>query len=214
MKAYNTADQQLHVLSQLIAKANRTFVPAKEDDSHTNISFDSLANRIVGRWIFSPNGSILLTLNLSSLDFEWLDASYNVLQTIPSVCKTMAEIEQGIFKGLPKLGLKSDGFSDNLHYEIPEYSVSKELIPSMGVGEFNDWRYFRKLANEASEMALEKIGAEGEVRIWPHHFDTGIYAQLSKQLGLGFGLAMEDMAVCPLLFQLAKEKNIGTWLEL
>jgi len=28
------------------------------------------------------------------------------------------------------------------------------------------------------------------------------------------GLAMEDMAVCPLIYNLAKEKNIGTWLSL
>ncbi len=35
-----------------------------------------------------------------------------------------------------------------------------------------------------------------------------------RNFSANLGLAMEDMAVCPLLFQLAKEKNIGTWLKL
>ena len=33
---------------------------------------------------------------------------------------------------------------------------------------------------------------ENEICIWPHHFDTGIYVQVTDDLGLGFGLAMED----------------------
>lgn len=209
MKAYNTADRQLHVLSQIIAKANRTFVPALEDDSHTNLSFDSLANRIIGRWIYSSNGSIILTLDLSSLDFEWLDASYNVLQSVPSVCKTITEIEQEISRGLLKLGLEPDGFSEKLHYDIPEYSLSKGLFPSIGIVEFNDWRYYRKLANVASALALEKMEAEGEVRIWPHHFDTGIYALANNGVGIGFGLAMEDSMVGTPYFYIAGYPNNG-----
>lgn len=35
-----------------------------------------------------------------------------------------------------------------------------------------------------------------------------------RTFAANLGLAMEDMAVCPLIFDLAKEKNIGTWLEL
>jgi ornithine cyclodeaminase/alanine dehydrogenase-like protein (mu-crystallin family) len=35
-----------------------------------------------------------------------------------------------------------------------------------------------------------------------------------KTFAANIGLAMEDMAVCPLLYNLAKEKHIGTWLPL
>lgn len=35
-----------------------------------------------------------------------------------------------------------------------------------------------------------------------------------RTFAANLGLAMEDMAVCPLIFDLAKEKNIGTWLPL
>ncbi len=51
MQAYIKTDRQLHWLSQVIAKINRTYVPKKNDDSHTNLYFDNLGKRITGRWI-------------------------------------------------------------------------------------------------------------------------------------------------------------------
>jgi hypothetical protein len=39
---------------------------------------------------------------------------------------------------------------------------------------------------------LDKLQLESEICIWPHHFDSGIYIQVKADLGLGFGLAMED----------------------
>ncbi|MCG8619696.1 MAG: hypothetical protein MI802_26030 [Desulfobacterales bacterium] len=35
-----------------------------------------------------------------------------------------------------------------------------------------------------------------------------------RTFAANLGLAMEDMAVCPLIFDLAKDKQLGTWLEL
>lgn len=35
-----------------------------------------------------------------------------------------------------------------------------------------------------------------------------------RTFAANLGLAMEDMAVCPLIFDLAKDKNLGTWLPL
>jgi len=46
MQEYIKVDQYLHQLVQVIAKANRTFVQEKEDDSHTNLYFDSLGEKI------------------------------------------------------------------------------------------------------------------------------------------------------------------------
>ncbi len=43
---------------------------------------------------------------------------------------------------------------------------------------------------------------------------TGRESDQEKTFAANIGLAMEDMAVCPLLYNLAKEKNIGTWLPL
>jgi hypothetical protein len=35
----------------------------------------------------------------------------------------------------------------------------------------------------------------GRTRIWPHHFDTGIYVETHNKMGIVFGLAMSDTMV-------------------
>ena len=39
-------------------------------------------------------------------------------------------------------------------------------------------------------------------------------SEKERTFAANLGLAMEDMAVCPLIYDLAKKKNIGTWLPL
>jgi len=73
MEKYNKVDQTIHLLSQIIAKVNRTYIPKKEDDSHTCLYFDAVGNRLLGRWIERSNGTILLSLNFENFNFEWLD---------------------------------------------------------------------------------------------------------------------------------------------
>ena len=42
-----------------------------------------------------------------------------------------------------------------------------------------------------------------EVRIWPHHFDTGVYFEQNYKVGLGFGFAMDDDMVGEQYFYIA-----------
>ena len=48
MQEYINTDRQLHWLSQVITKVNRSFVPAEKDDSHTNLYFDVIQKGIYG----------------------------------------------------------------------------------------------------------------------------------------------------------------------
>ena len=58
MQEYNNIDKKIHQLSQIIAKVNRTFVPKKADDSHTNFFFDPLSHRLYGRWIKTKDQNV------------------------------------------------------------------------------------------------------------------------------------------------------------
>jgi len=201
MEEYTNTDQQLHRLSQVIAKANRTFVAIKEDDSHTNLAFDSLGNRIMGHWIDTPNGKIMLTLNLSSQIFEWINQQQDVLGYFDTIGLQIDSIEEKIASSLSSFGLNAKGFTDKLHYEIPEYSFMKDPVPNLSEDDLLEWANYRLLANEACSAVLTTLGVDGEIRIWPHHFDTGIYVSANETMGIGFGLAMEDqMAGAPYLY--------------
>lgn len=201
MLDYTNTDQQLHRLSQVIAKANRTFVTKKEDDSHTNLAFDSLGNRIMGHWIDTPDGKIMLTLNLSSQNFEWINQKQEVLGFFKTIGKQIETIEEEVSASLRSFGLEPNDFTDKLHYEIPEYSFMNDPVPEINENDLLEWANYRLLANEACSAILTTLGVDGEIRIWPHHFDTGIYVSANENIGIGFGLAMEDqMAGAPYLY--------------
>ena len=192
MQEYNQADKQIHWLSQVIAKANRTFVPGEDDDSHTNLYFDAMGGRLFGRWIDGPDGRIILALNLQTFAFEWMDERQHVLHEVQVFGKDMAQLEPAAAEYPASIHLDTHHFSNPLHFDIPEYGIEalqKEDISPVGL---QQWSVFRELANRSCHTMLGYLQAEGEIRIWPHHFDTGIYAMVTQDLGLGFGLAMED----------------------
>ena len=91
--------------------------------------------------------------------------------------------------------------------------------------------FSRAALNEADKWTTDNLAQ------YAHYKDTvgffkdcpAVYAELGelvtgkkpgrqtdqeRTFAANLGLAMEDMAVCPLIFDLAKEKNIGTWLAL
>lgn len=209
IQLYNQTDRQLHFLSQIIAKANRTFIPAKKDDSHTNLYFDNIGSKIIGRWIKTENSKLLFSLNLNSLNFELLDEAFNVKTSIPTISKLLPEIENELENAMVEIGLKPEGFKTKLHYEIPEYDFVKKPVEAANPVGLKNWKETRTLANEACTALLGYAQLEGEIRIWPHHFDTGIYFKPKNKLGVGFGLAMQDeMAKAPYFYIAAYPKGI------
>ena len=204
MNLYTETDRQLHFLSQIITKANRTFVPRKEDDSHTNLFFDPLGNRITGRWINAKTNKILFALNFETQAVEIIDETCKRQASITTINKHIEEIEQKIENRLPDFGLNPEGFDAPLHFEIPSYDFAKEPIAKIEPVGMSQWKQFRQLANQACFELMGYIQSWAEVRIWPHHFDTGVYiVPIENKLGIGFGLAMEDSIAESAYFYLA-----------
>jgi len=192
MQEYNKSDRQIHWLSQVLAKANRAYVPEQKDDSHTNLYFDVVEKRILGRWIDGPEGKIILALNLQSLSFQWLDIRQRTLHEVSVLNNSMEKLEKSVSKYPGSLNMRTEEFSRPLHFEIPDYKIETLSKGDISEEGFTSWIFFRDLANMACQNMLGYLQLESEIRIWPHHFDTGIYTQVTAYLGLGFGLAMED----------------------
>ncbi len=201
MQEYNKTDRLLHTLCQVIAKVNRTFVPKKDDDSHTNLYFDTLGNRISGRWIKTEKEPLLFTLNLGTLNFELLSLAQKKIFSASVTGKTIEEIEVETEKLLLGAGLYPEGLRNPLHFEIPKYFPAKTPVASIPLSALEKWKYFRKLANDSCNDLMGHAQASSEIRIWPHHFDTGIYFENHSCIGIGFGLAMQDdMAGSPYFY--------------
>lgn len=203
MQEYIITDRQLHWLSQVIAKINRSFVPAEQDDSHTNLYFDIIHKGIYGRWISTPAGKIILFLDLDSFSFKWLDPKKVILFEFPVFNAGLKELEGSAGEFLKKRGMDTEQLSTPLHFDLPDYGIQKLKKENFSVGGLKNWMYYRDLANLACFDTLGYLQTSGEIRIWPHHFDTGIYTPLNGNFGLGFGLAMEDSLVGEPYFYLA-----------
>jgi len=226
MQEYNNIDRQIHWLSQVLAKANRAYVPEQEDESHTNLYFDPIGMRILGRWIDAPGGRILLAFNFQSFSFQWLNAKQNILHEVPVLNKTTEQLEKSVSEFPGSLNMSTEAFLLPLYHEIPDYKIKKLNRTDISDEGLRSWVYFRDLANRACQDMLGYLQLESEIRIWPEHFDTGIYTQVTANLGLGFGLAMDDTMVgqayfyisgyngeSPISYQNLKPLNSGRWIR-
>jgi len=149
MQAYINSDRQIHWLSQVLTKANRVYVPAQLDDSHTNFYFDALEKRILDRWIDGPKGKIILALNLQTHSFQWLDEKQNTLHEVSSLNKSMEQLEKSASEYPGSLNMRTEAFFRPLHFEIPDYKIEKLSREDISDDGLKSWIYFRHLANMA-----------------------------------------------------------------
>lgn len=209
MQEYTNTDRQLHWLSQVIAKVNKAFVTEKADDSHTNLYYDPVGDKLTGRWIERPEGEILLGLNLETMQFEWLNKMLKPLEAFAIFDKSIQQLEKDAAHYPGKLGMETSGIFQPMHFKIPDYgikSLSEKDISREGLAA---WKFYRQLANDTCSAILGYLQSQSEVRIWPHHFDTGIFAQVNDSLGIGFGLAMKDQMAGNAYFYLSAYKSSG-----
>ncbi|MAY84571.1 MAG: hypothetical protein CMP59_10605 [Flavobacteriales bacterium] len=146
----------------------------------------------MGRWLESNNGTFILCLNLIDQSFELFDKHFNSLWLVSSNGKSIHEVESQIGSALGDLGLSDENWNKAMHYEIPNYGLTKGPIERLSEDQVEAWKKYRGLANYACMDLLGSCQADSEIRIWPHHFDTGVYFQINDDLGIGFGLAMKD----------------------
>lgn len=168
---------------------------------------DAAGKRLFGRLINTPKGKFILALNLKTLSFEWLDNPLSVKTSISVFDKEGSSIEKEIREFPVSMGMSSKDISKPLHFEIPDYGFS--IIKSNRISSFGikQWIYYRGLANFACLSVLGYLQSESEIRIWPHHFDTGVYAQVTDSLGFGFGWAMADSMIGEPYYYLSGYKN-------
>ena len=195
MQEYNETDQRIHLLSQVVTKVNRTYVPEEKDDSHTNLYFDPIEQRVMGRWFSPVNTRFIFALNLVHFQFELLDNKQNTVRTFSISEKTVQELEAEIEVEFQHLGFDTTGLTKKLHYDITPYEFAHSKMKSPDQKNLIEWTSYRSMANTACNDLLGLSQKKGEIRIWPHHFDTGIHIEPSVRMGIGFGLAMKDNMV-------------------
>lgn len=209
MEDYNLMDQKLHWLCQPIAKINRTFVAKEEDDSHTNIGLDIIANRLRGHWFKKNNSSYLVCFNIADQCYEMLDDGFHLIWKLSPAGLRMKEVEEGINLKLESHSINDSNWMKDLHFEIPDYDFRSKAIPDLDAKSLQKWLHFRGIASYAALDLNNHFNLESSIRIWPHHFDTGSYLEINNSLGIGFGLAMKDSIINQAYFYISAYPQKG-----
>jgi len=192
--ALNDIIQQQHHAIQIIAMAGKHLLPQQEDDSNTNMFYDTKKQMIIGNEL---PGGYYLALRLTDMYLVALDKHLQVVKKFALEGKSKKILFKKTKEMLWAVRINTIPLKNELHYEIPVHALDKN-----GVFTFDDDRDYLEVAayRNNAEVILNEIAEEfhlkGDIRVWPHHFDSGSFipisfnkkGELTKSIGIGFAI--------------------------
>ena len=195
--------EQLHIAAQYLATAGISFVEAREDDSHTNLGW-SIENHELTSHPLSKRGDIL-ALNYDHFSLIWV--TEGIRDELFLKQTSHREVINWIKKMVTSNGLDKK-YQYNLHYELPySFPTDDYEFESGSKEELRQMVKLMNLAQNSIQDVLEKQQLKSAVRVWPHHFDLGAYAQVNNEVGIGFGMAIPDSAIDDFYFYVSGYKG-------
>lgn len=186
----DSLEKQIYLASQYLAAAGISFLDKKEDDSHTNLGFDTDGGYLETHPLSDNNDKLILNYKNFSLEWKSNDGSkaYKLDgATHKEVVKWISDTSSTFLNKTYKY---------KFHYDLP-YSINDDsTFKLLDVEKLNELMHLRILAQFILEQINTHYKLETSIRIWPHHFDTGIYTAMPESdISIGLGLATPD-SVC------------------
>ena len=183
---------QVHSASQYLAAAGISFLDKKKDDSHTNLKFKVDDATLHTR----PLNEAGDTLSFDYNDFSLVWNSNEKYKVFSLDGKSHEQVLKWIQATSTEANLKLP-YRYQLHYELP-YEITNEFTFRLSNPlVLNKLMRTRTLAQKVLEVFVEEQQLRSEVRVWPHHFDTGAFAPLKNNtdVSISLGMAIPD-AIC------------------
>ncbi|MDX2413753.1 MAG: hypothetical protein QNK33_01060 [Bacteroidales bacterium] len=216
-RAYTQRNQEAielqHHAAQYISLAGKYLIRKEEDDSNTNMQYIPDKNMLLGN--FLPN-SIRIGLRLSDLNLCLVQTDYSCSKEIPVIGKTRVLVQEELKQALSSTGIDTSGFNNKLHYKMPSHKVlNGEKFALKYPEQLEDTSIMRSNAHFALEKVLELLGNIPDIRVWPHHFDSGTIIPLGKNStgsltsSIGIGWAIPDSMASEPYFYLSYWRKDG-----
>ena len=172
------ARRQLHHAAQIIVSAAISYLPARSDDSHTNLEWLPDLQALATNVLIAGSG---FRLAVRLADMTLLSVAGGLARSeFPLDRHTEPEALRWMTSELSREGLAANRLTTKKHYEIPPHAVATGGAYDMG-----DTAAFQELAHAyhdawiiASAVQAKSPGAS-EPRCWPHHFDLATLITLS-----------------------------------
>lgn len=176
-------EKQMHLAAQYLAAAGISFLEKESDDSHTNLGFN-IENGCLCTHTLSDKGD-QLCLNYESFALEW--KSNRGTTTFELDGAMHVEVLSWL------VDTSKSHLNKTYHYDLPydiDHSFTFELLDS---DKLLTLKHLRILAQLVLENIVKQYNLNASIRIWPHHFDTGVYSALpNSDITIGLGLAIPD----------------------
>lgn len=181
-------EKMMHIAAQYLAAAGISFLEKQPDDSHTNVGFSVEDRTLFTRPLLSSG--LTLQLSYDRFSLEWVtDGQQRSHMALDG--KSHQQVLTWLRGSSEAHGLDKP-YRYGFHYELP-YSVTDDFVFRMDPTELKQLAAMRTTAHQAVHRLIEQQGIDSEVRIWPHHFDTGAYGALPETgVSIGLGLAIPD----------------------
>ena len=202
--------EQFHLASQYLAMAGKSFLDHLEDDSHTNMGF-SIADKSLLTWPLDDSGT-QLGLNYKTFALDWKSNN-------PQSFSLEGKTHISVLDWLKSMAQGTDfekSYKYELHYVLPYAMDDFKTYHCSSKPETEELIRLRTLAQNVLTTFLKEEKLESDVRIWPHHFDTGAFAHLHDGSGksIGLGLAIPDGMLDDFYFYISGYRgntHLRTW---
>ncbi len=181
----------MHLAAQYLAAAGISFLDKKPDDSHTNLGFE-IKNGCLSTHVLSDQGD-QLSLNYNRFTLEWKSNDNDTV-----VFELDGAMHTEVLSWLSHAATTrlNKTYHYKFHYELPYAIDATFTFQLLDFDQLMALKALRVMAQLVLKQVDKDYGLEGAIRVWPHHFDSGIYSTLpDSDITLGLGLAIPD-AIC------------------
>lgn len=178
------ARRQLHHAAQLATAFGISYVPARADDSHTNLEWLPDAGALAS----NPLGDLRVAVRVADLTLLAIPRGGE----LPLDGRTIPDAADWLRERLAGTAAPPARFTLARHYTIPEHPVAQGRpfdADARALGELAAW-YANAASLFAGLRARERDASE--VRTWPHHFDIATLITVGPGRTIGVGLEPGD----------------------
>jgi hypothetical protein len=183
---------QLHHAAQFGASAGISLLPARADDSHTNLEWIPGLGALLSVPVRDPT-PFRVGVRIADLALFVTDGANAVIASLALAGHTVDEGAAWLRTTLAGLGADASRYTLKRHFKIPTHAVAKGapfLLPAGGeLAELSRW--FSNAATALEALVANTAGAS-EVRCWPHHFDIATLIDVAPGKTIGVGLEPGD----------------------
>jgi hypothetical protein len=205
--------ETLHRAAQYLAAGGNSFIEQRDDDSQSNLGWNSEFMALTTHPLNKAGSA--LSLNYPEFKLEWVEPRERIMADFELNGKSHAEVLAWIGESAPKAGLEK-AYSFSLNYELPFSMKEDYRFIQPNPEEFVVFGNHRSNAQKALEELFEDQDSVSDIRVWPHHFDTGGLIEVEKDdsgklmKSIGIGLSIPDGMVKDMYYYASAWDTNGT----